>query len=171
MTAPLQILTLVATFVLALLLGSIFDTGYFQAAIIAKEELGGKPLPQITSVLSQNHRALIYVMMVPWVGLAGLPAFLRLQNYFDETTFLIRFAAFAAVESLLSVFLLVFLVLPFIPYYMLMDMRPNTLAESIVVLGFWIVVAVIVLSILRRALTRSRKTAAEHDGGLKGLQP
>jgi len=161
MSATLQITTLVVTLVLALLLGAVFDTGYFQAAIIAEEKLGDRPLPPISSVLSQNHRALIYVMMTPWIVFAGTPAFIRNSQYFDGTNFLVRFSVFAAVESLLTVFLLLFLVLPFVPLYMLMDMRSNTVTEIIVIYGFWIIVAAMVLGVFRRAVIKRRQTQAK----------
>ena len=164
MSATLQIIALFATFVLALLLGVIFDEGYFQAAIFAKEKLGDRPLPLISSALSQNHRALIYVMMIPWIAFAGIPIFPRTHQFFDSTMFLIRFAAFAAVESLLTVFLLLFLVLPFVPYYPLMDMRANTITESIVILGFWIVVTVMLCFIFNRRQSKRRKPPAEQPG-------
>jgi len=163
MAATLQIITLVASFLLALLLGEIFDTGYFQAAIIAKAKSGDQPLPLISLMLSQNHRALIYVMLIPWIGFAGTPVFTRANQYFDRTSFLIRFAAFAAIEALLTVFLLLFLVLPFVPYYMLMDMRPNTITESVFILGFWIIVVVMLSLIFRRTITKRGKKPAEQD--------
>ncbi len=162
MAATLQIFTLVASFALALLLGAIFDTGYFQAAVIAKEQFGDRPLPAISLLLSQNHRALIYVMMIPWIGFAGLPAFTRADRYFDGTSFLIRFAAFSAIEALLTVFLLLFLVLPFVPYYMLMDMRPNSVTETIVILGFWMAVGTILVFILRRGVLNRGNAQAKH---------
>lgn len=167
MAATLQIVVLVATFALALLLGTIFDTGYFQAGIHAKEQLGDKPLPAISLMLTQNHRALLFVMLVPWIGFAGLPAFTRRVPGTSETSFLLRFAAFVAVESLLTIFLLLFLVLPFVPYYMLMEMRPNTVIETIMILGFWLVVAVMLFLIFRRSGIWRRKTTAEQGEPLK----
>lgn len=163
MAATLKTVTLVATFFVALLLGSIFDTGFFQAGIHAKEQLGDKPLPAIFLVLNSNHRALLYVMLIPWIGFAALPAFTRSKNGSSETPFSLRFAAFVAVESLLTIFLLLFLVLPFVPYYMLMDMRPNTVIETIVILGFWLVVAAMLLLIFRRVIVNRPKTTAEQD--------
>jgi len=163
MAATLKIVTLVATLFLALLLGSIFDTGFFQAGIHAKEQFGDKPLPAISLMLTQNHRALLYVMLIPWIGFAGLSAITRSKKGYSNTPFSLRFTAFVAVEALLAVFLLLFLVLPFVPYYMLMDMRPNTVAETIVILGFWLVVAAMLLLIFRRAVINRPKISAEQD--------
>ncbi|MEM7697284.1 MAG: hypothetical protein AAF236_02635 [Verrucomicrobiota bacterium] len=136
MAATLKIVTLAATFALALLLGAIFDTGYYQAGIIAKEHFGDKPLPAITLVLTQNHRSLVYVMLIPWIGFAGLPAFTRRLPGKTEASFSLRFAAFTAVESLLAVFLLLFLVLPFVPYYPLMDISHSYTSHQKTITGY-----------------------------------
>lgn len=154
MAATLQITTLVATFALAVFLGTIFDTGYFQASIHANETMGDKPLPYVSSMLFHNHRALFYVMLFPWIGFAGVPLLSRTKKHSDNDLFFLRFAAFAMIESLLTVFLLLFLLLPFFPYYMLMDMRRNTMAETVVIIGFWILVIVPLFLILRRARVR-----------------
>ena len=152
MNAALQITTLVATLLLSLLLGAIFESGYFQAAVIAEEKRGDQPSPAISLLLSQNHRALFYGMLIPWLGFVGAPAFRRGRSYFEATDFLIRLAAFASVQALFTVFLLLFLVLPFVPYYLLMDAGPNTGIESTVMVGFWILVAAVMLSVAARVV-------------------
>lgn len=160
MAATFQITVLVATFIFATLLGTIFDVGYFQTPILAEEKLDDLPLPVLTSVLSENHRALGYLMMLPWVLLAGGPFFDRGRSYFDTEMFLLRFATFFAVESLLALFLLLFLLLPFVPYYMLSDIRPNTIFEWAVTIGFWgLVVATLGLGIVHKLESRKRNEA------------
>ena len=166
MAATLQIIALVATLLLALLLGMIFDAGYFQATIIAEEKLGDVPLPLLTTVLSDNHRALGYVMFLPWLALVGAPLVSRSTDYFDSSFFLLRFAAFVAIESLLSLFFVLFLLLPFIPYYMLSDMRPHTIVETLFAVTFWLCLAAIVILVVRRG--RERRTRNETEQGDAG---
>lgn len=80
-------------------------------------------------------------------------------RYFDDSLFLIRFVAFAAVESLLFLVLLFFLLLPFIPYYPVLDTRPDTTAETLVVTGFWILVATILFRSVHQCMKRRNADA------------
>ncbi len=161
MAAALQIITVVATLALAIFLGTIFTDGFFQASIHAQELRGDMPLPYASSILFQNYRALIYVMILPWIAFVGTPVLSRTKGLPENDLFLLRFAAFVAVELLLTVLFLFFLLLPFIPYYALMDMRPNTRLECIATFGFWIILAIMLTLIFYRAVTKSRKTAAK----------
>ena len=161
MAAALQITTLVATFALALFGGMFFDSGYFQASIHAKETLGDMPLPGVFSFLSRNHRALGYVMVTPWIIFFVLiPLLTQSKKYSDDDLFLHRSAAFVAIETLITVFLLLFLLLPFLPYYPLMEMRANTVVETSVIFSFWGSVGAISFLCVRRAL-KNRATREE----------
>ena len=161
MASALQKLTLVVTFLVAVLLGAIFDMGYWQASIIAKENLGDVPLPRQTTFFSANHGALFYLPIVPWIAFAGLPFLNSTKKYFDTDLFLLRFAAFASFEILLSLILLLFLVLPFVPYYAILEPRTNTLLETLVIVGFWIFVSVVVLYAVRNWQSIRSETQAE----------
>jgi len=163
MAEALKIVTLVASFALAVFLGLIFTSGFFQASIHAKEIRGDLPLPHVSSILFQNYRALIYIMVLPWLGFAMAPVVLSAGRWRDNDLFLLCFAAFISVESFLTLFLLFFLLLPFIPNYMLMDMRPNTVFESIAIFGFWIIIAIMLFLLFRRSIRTRRKTAAKQS--------
>lgn len=153
MKATSQIIAYLASFVVVFGLGNFFDLAYWQARFHAERLLNGKPLPAFTQFFIAHHHLPAHLALLPWLWLVGGPllTFSAARNYFCASAFVLRYLAFISCELLLFFVLGLFLALPFIPYYAVLEPFRQSATEYFVQIAFWAFVAGIVLAGLRRA--------------------
>lgn len=137
MAIVLQLIVLAVSLFGTAFLAVVLETGFFQQPIHAAEVLGDKPLPLLTITLSENHGVIGYGLFALWLGFAALPLFYPDRKYFDVELFLLRSAAFLTILGVVTLVLAIFLLIPFMPYYPLMDTSKQTVAEWMAAAGFW----------------------------------
>lgn len=122
-----QMVIYVVSLVTAFFVGQVFHTAFWQLSYHAGHLLGGKPLPAITEFFVDHDAFPIYLALLPWIGLAGLPLLTRAsaKEYWNTEWFLLRFLAFVCCEVLLFLLLAFFLSLPFMTLYGAMRSSEN----------------------------------------------
>lgn len=134
-----QVFIYFVTWVIVLILGNFFDDGFFQAGIHAKKIMGDKPLPILFQFFVEHHHLPGHLALLPWLGFVGAPllALSTAKQYWDVPLFTLRFLAFFSCEFLLFLVLIFAILMPFIPYYGLLQNFEESATELAVRLMFW----------------------------------
>ena len=167
MTKAIQIGVLVATFLTCGFLGSLLEFGYWQASYAAQEHLKGKPLPPSLDFLINNRRAIIPACLLPWLFSVAIPFGRSDRDYLHPENYLLWFIVWTTTEAIVVGLLALILVLPFLPYYMVLE-EPT--AATICEQSLRIVCAAIATAIFavasiqfrRRHTTNREQNQAEH---------
>lgn len=164
MKAASQIVVCASSFAALLLLGHFFDLAFWQARFHAESLLGGKPLPRLSQFFISNHHLPPHLALLPWLALVGAPL-LRSRDisYWEFQSSASRYLAFLAVELLLFLMLLLALVLPFLPYYAVLEpVRQNSIEFAVQILAWLMAASILVLAIRRISkLRKGRHAPAE----------
>lgn len=161
MKAASQVIIDLTSFMVAFVLGSVFDTAFWQAGFHAKKLLGGKPLPTGTEFFIKHHHLPAYLALFPWLWLVGAPVFTlhATRHYWDGPSFVLRFLAFISCEVLLVLMWLLFLFPPFVTYYGVLQSNEQSIPGLVARLLFWLVV----LTILIFGLCRTHQIRRNQD--------
>ena len=148
-----QIIFHLASFVVVLILGNLFDEAFLQAGLNAKRLLGNMPMSLLSQFLIEHHHLPAHLTLLPWLCLVGAPLLTlnAAKNYWDLHSFTLRYLAFLSCELLLFLVWVFAFASPFIPHYSVMDMEPPDATETVVRLIFWIGLVVVILAACRRA--------------------
>lgn len=98
----LQIVCYLITFLLAFEVGNFFEFLIPSETYTLQNSLPGKPLPGLLVFFINNHYAVSYFFLFPWLGFIGLPLLSGVRgSYWDASSYLLRFSVFVSTEVFL----------------------------------------------------------------------
>lgn len=161
-----QAIVYLSSLMIFLILGSLFDIAFLQAGIHFRHLHGEMPLPNITRFFVENHNLPVHLVLLPWLGFVGGPllSFSATKDYWDTSFFIMRFLAFFTCELLFILILLFALLLPFIPYYGVLEPFRQSPTELAIRVIFWCGIAIISILGIRRILLKRNGTGSPDDG-------